>query len=98
MFYLPMLLWLLKAPVRATGAGASPQSGVLPTSCDHPRDRQPTDGVDDGARRAASFIVGNAYQAQMPGFANTSGMATPGSPTACCSRRMRRAHSWPVSS
>ena len=34
--------------------------------------------LDDAARRAASFFIGNAYQAQMPGFADDLGHGDPG--------------------
>jgi MFS family permease len=42
------------------------------------RRRQPADCVDDAACGAASFFVGNSYQAQMPGFAYDLGHGDPG--------------------
>ena len=43
----------------------------------------------------ASFFIGNAYQAQMPGFADDLGVHNAGSRTPCCSAPTRRARSAP---
>ncbi len=81
LFYLPMLLWLFRAPTRAKDAA--------------PR-RIPVRGLADivqtirdiGTQRVltsmtllaglTSFMIGNAYHAQMPGFAGDLGHGDPG--------------------
>ena len=75
-FYLPLLLWLVRAPYgrhfrgdgrRAEARGARPRRH----RADHARHpRRAGDRRDDAAAGMASFFVGNSYQAQMPGFAH----------------------------
>ncbi|HEY7372810.1 MAG TPA: MFS transporter [Polyangia bacterium] len=83
-FYLPLLLWLLRAPYgrhhrRGEAAARRAVSGLA----DIVRTIRDIRGVPAiGAMvllaGAASFLVGNSYQAQMPGFAHDLGHGDPG--------------------
>lgn len=93
LFYLPLLLWLARAPY-GRYFRASRQSG--PGQLTPPAPQRAVRGladVLDTLRRvrgvpalssmlllagAASFFVGNSYQAQMPGFARDLGHGDPG--------------------
>ncbi|HEY1724616.1 MAG TPA: MFS transporter [Steroidobacteraceae bacterium] len=79
LIYLPMLLWLWNAP--RGGAGARSQTGGVPAALGV-ADALATLRSIRGNRvllsmtmmaGAASFLVGNAYQAQMPNFATDLG-------------------------
>jgi MFS family permease len=83
-FYLPLLVWLWKAPYGPrfrTGAPA-PQRAVrgLADITQTMRDiaGQPVIVSMTLMAGAASFFVGNSYQAQMPGFAQDLGHGDPG--------------------
>lgn len=77
LIYLPLFLWLIRAPYGAAAPGARPRAAVsgfadifatMRVVAAHP--------VLAGATLligGASFFVGNAYQAQMPGFARDLG-------------------------
>jgi hypothetical protein len=83
-FYLPLLLWLVRAPF-----GRHHRGGEAPP-------RRPVRGIADILETlrdirglpviaplillagAASFFIGNSYQAQMPGFAHDLGHGDPG--------------------
>ena len=87
LFYLPMLLWLFWAPTRAKDAAPRriPVRGladIVQTIRDIGTQRVLTSMTLLAG--LTSFMIGNAYHAQMPGFATISGMATPACPTACC--------------
>ena len=87
LFYLPMLLWLFWAPTRAKDAAPRriPVRGladIMQTIRDIGTQRVLTSMTLLAG--LTSFMIGNAYHAQMPGFATTSGTATPACPTACC--------------
>jgi len=74
LIYLPMFVWLIKAPYgsRSADAGAAPQrlSGLKDTlATAKVMARNPILASMTVLIGAASFFVGNAYQAQMPGFA-----------------------------
>jgi MFS family permease len=86
LFYLPLVLWLIKAPYgpkfRAGGAPPPPPravrgfADVVQTARDiaaHPVIISMT-----LLAGASSFFVGNAYSAQMPGFAQDLGHGDPG--------------------
>jgi MFS family permease len=83
-FYLPLLLWLIRAPYgRAFRGGAEgPKRAVrgLADIVETLRDVRPIPvlGAMMLLAGAASFFVGNSYQAQMPGFANDLGHGDPG--------------------
>lgn len=85
MFYLPALFWLWKAPYgphfRAAGA-APPRRAVrgLADIAQTLRDvaGQPVLVSMIALAGAASFFVGNSYQAQMPNFAQDLGHGDPG--------------------
>jgi MFS family permease len=73
LIYLPMFLWLIKAPYGSRPAGAALPQGVggladifatMKIMANNPILASMTVLIG-----AASFFVGNAYQAQMPGFA-----------------------------
>jgi len=84
-FYLPLLIWLIGAPYgrhfRKTGA-AGPRRAVrgIADIVQTIRDIRglPTLGAMVLLAGAASFFVGNSYQAQMPGFAHDLGHGDPG--------------------
>jgi MFS family permease len=83
-FYLPLLVWLVRAPYgrHFRGAGAGPKRAVrgLADIAQTIRDIRgvPAIGVMVLLAGAASFFVGNSYQAQMPGFAHDLGHGDPG--------------------
>jgi MFS family permease len=88
LFYLPLLLWLARAPYgrhfrRSIGGTApAPQRAVRGLSDVLDTLRQvrgvPALGSMLLLAGAASFFVGNSYQAQMPGFARDLGHGDPG--------------------
>jgi MFS family permease len=81
LFYLPMLLWLFWAPARAKDAAprrfaVRGLADIVQTARDIAKHRVLTSmtllaGV-------TSFMIGNAYHAQMPGFAGDLGHGDPG--------------------
>jgi MFS family permease len=83
-FYLPLVLWLVKAPYgpRFRAGAAAPRRAVrgLADIIGTMRDvRQHTVIVSMTLLAgAASFFVGNAYSSQMPGFAGDLGHGDPG--------------------
>ena len=83
-FYLPLLLWLWKAPYgpRFRQGAPAPQRAVrgLADITKTLRDiaGQPVIVSMTLLAGAASFFVGNSYQAQMPGFAQDLGHGDPG--------------------
>jgi len=83
-FYLPLLLWLWKAPYgpRFRQGAPAPQRAVrgLADITQTLRDiaGQPVIVSMTLLAGAASFFVGNSYQAQMPGFAQDLGHGDPG--------------------
>ena len=96
LFYLPMLLWLFWAPDQRQGrSGAAPRrSAALPTSC-RPSAPSARNRVLTSMTLLAgltSFMIGNAYNAQMPGFADRSRPRRPrrGLQRAAGRRRRRR--------
>ncbi|MEO8180043.1 MAG: MFS transporter [Deltaproteobacteria bacterium] len=84
LFYLPLLVWLAKAPYgrHFRGASAVARHAVrgLPDIVQTLRDIRaaPSIGSMVLLAGAASFFVGNSYQAQMPGFAHDLGHGDPG--------------------
>lgn len=83
-FYLPLLLWLFRAPFKRqlTSAAASLRRSLRGLSEIVDTARQ-VRGLPITASMvilagAASFFVGNSYQAQMPGFASDVGHGDPG--------------------
>lgn len=82
LIYTPLLIWLVNAPYGAAAKGrAHPRPGIGSLT-----DFGSTLRVVRGSRvllsmmvlvGAASFFVGNAYQAQMPGFASDLGHGRP---------------------
>jgi MFS family permease len=79
-FYLPLLLWLIRAPYGQTKTAARRAVRGLADIVQTVREVQ---GLPSLARMmllagAASFFVGNSYQAQMPGFATDLGHGNPG--------------------
>ncbi len=84
-FYLPLLLWLWKAPYGPRfRTGAAPVqravrglADIVQTIRDIAGDRAIVTATSLAA--IAAFFVGNAYQAQMPGFAHDLGHGDPGS-------------------
>ena len=93
LIYTPLLIWLVNAPYGAAAKGrAHPRPGIGSLT-----DFGSTLRVVRGSRvllsmmvlvGAASFFVGNAYQAQMPGFASDLGHGRPDITSACCSAPM----------
>jgi MFS family permease len=83
-FYLPLVLWLVKAPYGPRfRAGASPPRRAVRGLADivHTmRDVRPHAVIVSMTllAGAASFFVGNAYSSQMPGFAADLGHGDPG--------------------
>ncbi|MES1186074.1 MAG: MFS transporter [Myxococcales bacterium] len=83
-FYLPILLWLTRAPFgrHLRGLAAAPKRAVrgLADILATARDVRglPTTLAMMVLAGAASFFVGNSYQAQMPGFASDLGHGDPG--------------------
>ncbi|HYP91431.1 MAG TPA: MFS transporter [Polyangiaceae bacterium] len=83
-FYLPLLLWLIAAPYgrHFRGDGALPRRAVrgLADIIHTAREVRgvPAIGAMIVLAGAASFFIGNSYQAQMPGFARDVGHGDPG--------------------
>ena len=84
-FYLPLVLWLVKRalrpalPQRRAGAaarGARPRRHRADRARHHRAARASSSMILLAG--TASFFVGNAYQAQMPGFAHDLGHGDPG--------------------
>jgi MFS family permease len=81
LFYLPMLLWLFRAPGRAKDAAPRriPMRGladIIQTVRDIARHRVLTSMTLLAG--LTSFMIGNAYHAQMPGYAGDLGHGDPG--------------------
>jgi MFS family permease len=83
-FYLPILLWLMRAPFgrHLRGLAAVPRRAVrgLADIIETAREVRglPVTLAMVILAGAASFFVGNSYQAQMPGFAQDVGHGDPG--------------------
>jgi MFS family permease len=84
LFYLPLVLWLIKAPYgpKFRAGGAAPPRAVrgLADIVQTVRDiaAHPVIISMTLLAGASSFFVGNAYSAQMPGFAQDLGHGDPG--------------------
>jgi MFS family permease len=79
-FYLPLLLWLVRAPY---GQKKEAARGAVRGLGDITQTVRDVRGIPELATMmllagAASFFVGNSYQAQMPGFATDLGHGDPG--------------------
>ena len=83
-FYLPILLWLVRAPFgrHLSGLAAAPKRAVRGLADILATAREvrglPVTLAMIVLAGAASFFVGNSYQAQMPGFAHDLGHGDPG--------------------
>jgi MFS family permease len=83
-FYLPLVLWLMRAPYgrhfRGVMAGSKRAVRGLADIVHTLRDVRGLPGVAAMVMLAgaASFFIGNSYQAQMPGFAQDLGHGDPG--------------------
>jgi len=83
-FYLPLLVWLVRAPYgrRFRGEQAPPRRAVrgLADIIETLRQVRALPAIAPMVllAGAASFFVGNSYQAQMPGFAHDLGHGDPG--------------------
>jgi MFS family permease len=83
-FYLPLIIWLIRAPYgrHFRGAAAGPRRAVRGIGDIIQTIREirglPAIGAMVLLAGAASFFVGNSYQAQMPGFAHDLGHGDPG--------------------
>ncbi|QRK09916.1 MFS transporter [Archangium violaceum] len=83
-FYLPLLLWLVRAPYgrHFRGVAAGPKRAVrgLADIIQTVRDVRevPVVGAMVLLAGTASFFIGNSYHAQMPGFAQDLGHGDPG--------------------
>jgi MFS family permease len=83
-FYLPLLLWLIRAPYgrhfRGVAAGAKRAVRGLADIVQTIRDVRELPVVSAMVllAGAASFFIGNSYHAQMPGFAQDLGHGDPG--------------------
>jgi MFS family permease len=79
-FYLPLVLWLVRAPYGQKKGGASRPVKGLADVVQTIRDVRGIPALATMTLLAgcASFFVGNSYQAQMPGFAADLGHANPG--------------------
>lgn len=83
-FYLPLLIWLIAAPYgrhfRQRGDGPKRAVRGLADILQTIRDIRgiPAIGAMVLLAGAASFFIGNSYQAQMPGFAQDLGHGDPG--------------------
>jgi MFS family permease len=78
LIYTPMLLWLIKAPYGRAVRGQRPPAAAIGSFADvwsamQVVARNPVLLSMTVLVGAASFFVGNAYQAQMPGFASDLG-------------------------
>jgi MFS family permease len=84
LFYLPLVLWLVKAPYgpKFRAGGSAPPRAVrgLADIVQTARDiaAHPVIIAMTLLAGASSFFVGNAYSAQMPGFAQDLGHGDPG--------------------
>jgi MFS family permease len=80
LFYLPMLLWLFRAPARSSEFAPRPAVRGLGDILDTIRIIKPNSVLTSMTFLAAltSFLIGNAYGAQMPGFAVDLGHGDPG--------------------
>jgi len=85
LFYLPLLVWLIGAPYgrHLRGAVAAAPGRAVRGLADIVRTVREIRGLPTIAAMvalagAASFFVGNSYQAQMPGFAHDLGHGDPG--------------------
>jgi hypothetical protein len=81
LFYLPALIWLFYAPARAKGAAARRMAvrgiaDIIQTIRDI--GTQPVLTSMTLLAGLTSFMIGNAYHAQMPGFAGDLGHGDPG--------------------
>jgi len=81
LFYLPMLLWLFWAPARAKDAAprrfaVRGLADIVQTARDIAKHRTLT--TMTLLAGLTSFMIGNAYHAQMPGFAGDLGHGDPG--------------------
>lgn len=79
-FYLPLSLWLLRAPYGSKFQGATGPKRAVRGWADIVQTLRDVRGVPVLATMTllaggASFFIGNSYQAQMPGFANDLGSA-----------------------
>jgi MFS family permease len=83
-FYLPLLVWLVRAPYgrhfRSDAAGVKPAMRGLADIVQTVREIGALPAIRTMIllAGAASFFVGNSYQAQMPGFAHDLGHGDPG--------------------
>jgi MFS family permease len=83
-FYLPLVLWLWKAPYGPRfRTGAAPVQRAVRGLADIVQTIRDIAGIRPivlatGVAGIAAFFVGNAYQAQMPGFAHDLGHGDPG--------------------
>jgi MFS family permease len=83
-FYLPLVLWLWKAPYGPRfRVGAAPVTRAVRGLADIVRTIRDVAGdraivTATSLAGIAAFFVGNAYQAQMPGFAHDLGHGNPG--------------------
>jgi MFS family permease len=83
-FYLPLLIWLIAAPYgrHFRGAATAAKRAVrgLADILETAREIRgfPAIGAMVVLAGAASFFIGNSYQAQMPGFAHDLGHGDPG--------------------
>jgi len=83
-FYLPLLLWLMRAPFgrHLRGLAAAPKRAVrgLADIIETAREMRglPVTLAMIVLAGSASFFIGNSYQAQMPGFAQDLGHGDPG--------------------
>jgi MFS family permease len=79
-FYLPLILWLVRAPYGQRKEGARPAVRGFSDITVTIRDVRaiPALAITTLLAGSASFFVGNSYQAQMPGFANDLGHGDPG--------------------
>ncbi len=82
-FYLPLLLWLWRAPYRPKFRGEAPPRRAVRGIADIVQTFRDVAGRPVIVSMtllagAASFFIGNGYQAQMPGFAQDLGHGDPG--------------------
>jgi MFS family permease len=79
-FYLPLVLWLVRAPYGRKKEGSRRAVKGLADVVQTIRDVRavPTLAATMLLAGSASFFVGNSYQAQMPGFATDLGHGNPG--------------------
>ncbi|HEX5745939.1 MAG TPA: MFS transporter [Archangium sp.] len=83
-FYLPLLLWLVRAPYGRHFRGAAPGARrAVRGFADIVQTLRDVRGIPVVAAMvllagAASFFIGNSYHAQMPGFAHDLGHGDPG--------------------